>query len=118
LQAFPNSGSINYNYKGTHSTILLALCDANYNFTCVDIGMPGRCSDGGVFRASEMGRRILQNDFNFPKASPISENFKNCPYFIVADEAFPLLTNLMRPYPGRGNKNLPFSTIGNLLCKN
>jgi len=68
-------GSIKYNYKGTHITILLALCDANNNFTCVDIGMPGSCSDG-VLRASEMGR-ILQNNFNFPEASPISEHFKD-----------------------------------------
>lgn len=68
--------------------------------------MPGRCSDGGVFRASIMGRKSIDNEFDFPKASPISGNSGNIPYFIVADEAFPLLPNLMRPYPGRGTTKL------------
>ncbi|CAI6358305.1 unnamed protein product [Macrosiphum euphorbiae] len=108
-QAFPNGGSTNYNYKGTHSTILLALCDANYNFTYVNIGMPGRCSDGGVLKSCELGKQILSNGLGFPEASPISETSGNIPYFIVADEAFPLLTSMMRPYPGRGKQILPIN---------
>lgn len=84
------SGSSNFNYKGSHSTILLALCDANYNFTYVNIGMPGRCSDGGVFKSSQLGIRILNEDLGFPKASPVSNTSGDIPYFIVADEAFPL----------------------------
>jgi len=69
--------------------------------------MPGRCSDGGVFKASEMDKKILNDELNFPKLSAISENYKNIPYYIVADEAFPLQTSMMRPYPGRGKSKLP-----------
>jgi hypothetical protein len=29
IQKLPNSGSTNYNYKGYHSIILLAVCDAD-----------------------------------------------------------------------------------------
>lgn len=72
--------------------------------------MPGRCSDGGVFRSSKMGKLILNNNFDLPKAEPISNNSGDIPYFIVADEAFPLLTNLMRPYPGRGTRKLPLKS--------
>jgi len=63
----------------------LALCDANYNFTYVHIGIPGRCSDGGVLKSCELGN----NGLGFLEAFPISETSGNTPYFIVADEAFP-----------------------------
>jgi len=82
------------------------MCDANYNFTCVNIGMPGRCSDGGVFKACELGKKIINNELRFPKASAISTNYGNFPIYIVADEASPLLPSLMRPYPGRGTTKL------------
>lgn len=85
----------------------MALCDANCNFTYVNIGMPGRYSDGGVFKLCELGKRLIRNDLSFPKSSPISSSSGNIPYFIVGDEAFPLMTSLMRPYPGRGKQKLP-----------
>ncbi|CAI6353479.1 unnamed protein product [Macrosiphum euphorbiae] len=106
-QAFANSGSEHYNYKGSHSNILLAMCDAKYNFTLVDIGAAGRCSDGGVFSNSEMGKGFIHNNLNFPADKEIHENSGPIPYYALGDEAFPLLSNLMHPYPGRGKRKLP-----------
>lgn len=79
----------------------MALCDANYCFTVVDIGAKGRQSDGGIFRQSEFGKMLLTDSLNLPEPVPIVEGEEAVPYFIVGDEAFPLCRNIMRPYPGR-----------------
>ncbi|CAI6359343.1 unnamed protein product [Macrosiphum euphorbiae] len=106
-QAFSNYGSTHFNYKGTHSTVLLAMCDANYNFLLVDIRAPGRCSDGGVFRSSNIGKAFANKTINLPEPIEIDGVNGPIPYFMVGDGAFPLTEYLMRPYPGRGRSTMP-----------
>lgn len=100
IQALPNTGSKNYNYKGTHSINLMAIADANYQFIMVDIGGEGRQSDSGVFKSSQMGEGFEKNLLDLPQ----SQN--GLPYVLVADEAFPLTNYLMRPYPRRGKLDM------------
>ena len=52
MQAPARSSSTFYNYKGTHSVVLMAVCDAHYCFTIIDVGDAGRHSDGGVLSQS------------------------------------------------------------------
>ena len=101
IQCPPNSGSLYYNYKGWFSINLMALVDGTYRFIIVDIGQYGSNADGGVFRRSEMGLRFFNNELGLPppKELPHAPHLGKLPHCIVGDEAFPLHTNLMRPYP-------------------
>lgn len=104
LQAPINTGSDFFNYKGFFSIVLLAVVDANYCFTYVSVGCQGRLSDGGVF-ANCAFKMLLQNaNLNLPNASCLPGRNFPVPYVLVADDAFPLMPNLMKTYPGLQEK--------------
>ncbi|XP_036346244.1 protein ALP1-like [Rhagoletis pomonella] len=100
LKCPPSSGSLFYNYKGTYSIVLLACCDANYTFTCIDIGAYGSQSDGGVLCNSSFGRRLFNNQLDLPEDDILLHSTLRFPHFFVGDAAFPLKSYIMRPYPG------------------
>lgn len=97
----PNMGSQYFNYKGKHSIVLLATCDANYTFTFVDVGAYGSQSDGGVFGNSFIGRALSRDGFNLPQPKLLENSNVSFPHFFVGDAAFPLKRYMMKPYPGR-----------------
>lgn len=95
-----NSGSLYYNYKKYFSCVLMAWTDADYKFVCIDVGAYGHSNDSEVFKNSNMGRRFQEKSFNIPNGRrlPNDENGKIIPFCIVADEAFGLADNILRPY--------------------
>jgi hypothetical protein len=92
------AGSLYYNYKGTHSTVLLAFVDANYKFTLVDVGAYGKSNDGGTVERSPLGKKLASNELGTPPEAELTSAADSFPYVIVADGAFPLKPYLMRPY--------------------
>lgn len=93
-----DSGSYYFNYKGRHSMVLFAIVDANYRFLLVDFGTNGRVSDGGVLQNTKFYEKLQIDDLKLPKPCSVTENFKDAPYVFVADDAFPLTMNIIKPF--------------------
>lgn len=84
----------------------MAISGAKQEFLMVDIGAPGRHSDGGVFAHSAMGKRFQNNTMFVPPPEKVSEFGPELPYVLVGDEAFALQEFLMKPYLRRNNLSL------------
>lgn len=101
------SGSLFINYKHYFSIVLMAICDANYCFTFVDVGAQGKFYDSSVFKNSTFYQKLETNALNIPNPMPFpgNDNDESYPFVIVADEAFGLSKNILRPY---ARKNLNY----------
>ncbi|XP_024893524.1 uncharacterized protein LOC112468536 isoform X2 [Temnothorax curvispinosus] len=106
IQAPPRSGSCYYNYKGRHSINLLAVSDAKNRFIIVDIGAEGRQSDGGVFENSGLPHLLETNALHIPLPTHLNHMDSDFPYVLLGDEAFPLRSYMMRPYPRSRQLNI------------
>lgn len=107
IQAPPESGSQYYNYKETHSIVLMALADANYKITYANIGVNGIVSDGAVFNNNcGLSTALQENTLNLPPSEPLPGRTKAVPYVVVADDAFAVKPFLMKPYPIRNQPGI------------
>lgn len=52
----------------------MVISGAKQDFLMVDIGAPGRHSDGGVFGNSEMGKRFAHATINVPEMQIITNS--------------------------------------------
>lgn len=84
----------------------MAICDANYCFTYVDIGAQGKYGDSSVFRHSTFYKKLENDSLNIPKPRPLpGDNInQSLPFVIVSDEAFGVSRSILRPY-ARSNLN-------------
>ncbi|CAH1993087.1 unnamed protein product [Acanthoscelides obtectus] len=67
------------------------MVDADYCFTYIDVGGNGRASDSAIFRDSTLNIAMEHNTLGMPKNG-----------VIVGDDAFPLRSNLLKPYSKTG----------------
>lgn len=98
-----NAGSIYYNYKKFFSILLMAVVDSEYCFVVIDVGAYGREGDSTVFKESPFGQKLYSEELDLP--TPVclpNATDSPQPFVFVADEAFGLHKNLLRPFPGRG----------------
>lgn len=79
----------------------MGICDANYKFIYIDVGSNGRISDGGVFNKCPFAQALDSNALNIPQPDPLPGRELEAPFVLVADDAFALKPNIMKPFPGR-----------------
>lgn len=94
------SGSMFYNYKKFFSIVLQAVVDANCRFIIIDVGGYGKQSDGGTFQASDLYRGIISGKLQIPEPANLPQTDMVAPFVFVADEAYPLMHCLLKPYGG------------------
>ena len=73
MQGPKNSGSLYFNYKGWFSIVLMAVCDASYNFILVGIGQYGSPNDSSVLNNSEMGKAFEDGSMSLPQPEHLPE---------------------------------------------
>ena len=93
-----NGGSQFYNYKGYHPTVHLALVDANYRFTWVQVGAQGAVSDAQLWNESTLRDAVIPNSIDIPQLEPLPRDGRPIPYFIIRDNAFGLNNWMMQPF--------------------
>ncbi|KAG8239714.1 hypothetical protein J437_LFUL019072, partial [Ladona fulva] len=101
IQAPANGGSHYFNYKGTHSIVLLGVANANYQFTYIDVRCNGRVSDGGVFQNCSLYDLLENGSASLPDHEPLPGRNMPVPHFFVADDAFAIRSYILKPYPFR-----------------
>ena len=98
IQCHANGGSKFYNYKGYHSIVLLALVDANYRFTWVQVGAQGAASDAQLWNESTLRDAVITNSINIPQQEPMPGDDRPVPYFIIADNVFAINEWMIKPF--------------------
>ncbi|KAL1485605.1 hypothetical protein MTO96_031822 [Rhipicephalus appendiculatus] len=87
-------------FAGTHSIVLMAVADSQYLFRLVNVGAPGRFSDGEILQDSPIGERLHEGKLSLPRAATLPRSGRVCLHVFVGDEAFQLRPHFMRPLPG------------------
>ena len=102
-----NTGSLFHNYKYHFSVVFIALVDYQYRFTYVDVGNYGSNSNSDVFRHSNFGRKFPRGKLNLlpHKTLPAFPEAGLLPHCIMADDAFPVRPDLLKPFPHRAQSH-------------
>ena len=65
----------------------------------------GKDSDGNAFSNSTFGKKLKDGSLDLPSPAHLLRTTTTLSFPFVADEAFSLHNNLMRPYPGKNLSN-------------
>jgi hypothetical protein len=88
-----------YTYKHFFLVFLLAVHDANYHFTFIDIVAYGKNFGTRIFQNSVLRNKMSGNECNISDHHSVTgESDDVLPHVFIGDEDFVLSTHIMRPY--------------------
>ena len=80
----------------------MGMIGPEYEFLFVDVGMNDRNSDGGNWSQSPLKSALVSGLLNLPDPTPLPARSRPVPYVCTGDDAFPLSSFMMKPYPQKG----------------
>ena len=89
-----DGGSHYYNYKHTHSIILMAISGPDYECIYADVGTNGRV----------IASAIEDKTLAIPSPRPLALGETDVPFVFLGDDAFALKSYTMKPYPQQNLK--------------
>ncbi|OWR53839.1 putative nuclease HARBI1 like protein [Danaus plexippus plexippus] len=78
----------------------MAIVDSNYYYIFIDVGSYSKECDSNIFKETQFWKKLVDNTLNIPSPCSIINTNYILPYVLVADEAFALHANVLRPYGG------------------
>ncbi|XP_022165452.1 uncharacterized protein LOC111030325, partial [Myzus persicae] len=77
------------------------VADAEKKFITIEVVARGKQSDGGTFASSSLFKHLESNSLNIPPNQNLPGTNIEAPFVFIGDEAYPLKSYLLRPYPSR-----------------
>ena len=99
MQPPAHAGSRFFNYKHTHSVVLMAVAGPDHEYMYADVGNNGRVSDGGVWNKCSLSQAIDDGTISLPPPKCLPFGRTEVPHVFVCNDAFALKPHMMKPYP-------------------
>ena len=80
----------------------MGMIGPEFEFFFADVGMNGRNSHGGNWSQSPLKLALESGSLNLPDPTPLHGHSKSVPHVCTRDDAFPLSSFMMKPYPQKG----------------
>ena len=101
IQKPKNEGSCYYNYKHTHSIILMAIAGPEYECLYAHVGSNGRVNYLGIWNKTSLLQGIQDGSVKLPSNEKLP-NGEITLYDFLGDDAFALKRFMMKPFPEQG----------------
>lgn len=88
IVAPPNSGLYFFNYKGSHSMVLMAIANTRHEFLLCDFEVHGRVSYRGVIKETLIYENTCADELHIPPPKRPKDFPDALPYVFIGDEAF------------------------------